>query len=92
MAKLTILTQYLENYSETKTPHWKKKGGHTFIVKDIEGDSIIYCNNMKQVCVNLISARCNEHFMYTYIDHNIEFFESEEISADLLMEEIRKNF
>ena len=57
MATLRIFTQYYENYSDTQTPHWKPKGGQTFIIKDIEGDMITYCDNLKEVCSNLVSAK-----------------------------------
>ncbi len=56
MATLRIFTQYYENYSDTQTPHWKPKGGQTFIIKDIEGDMLIYCNNLSEVCSNLVSS------------------------------------
>ncbi len=36
MATLRIFTQYYENYSDSQTPHWKPKGGQTFIIKNIE--------------------------------------------------------
>ena len=57
MATLRITTQYYENYSDSQTPHWKPKGGQTFIIKDIEGDMIMYCDNLTEVCSNLISAK-----------------------------------
>ena len=77
MATLRIFTQYYENYSDTKTPHWKPKGGQTFIIKDIEGDMIMYCDNLTEVCSNLVSTKSNEH---------------EEISVAELTKEIRDQF
>lgn len=33
--KLVISTQYCENYGDLHTPHWKFKGGSTYVVRDI---------------------------------------------------------
>lgn len=33
--KLVIQTQYCENYGDEDQPHWKFKGGSTYIVQDI---------------------------------------------------------
>ena len=92
MATLRITTQYYENYSDTQTPHWKPKGGQTFIIKDIEGDMIMYCDNITEVCSNLISAKSNEHFKYEYKDHEVDFIGNEEISVAELTKEIRAQF
>ena len=92
MATLRITTQYYENYSDTQTPHWKPKGGQTFIIKDIEGDMIMYCDNLKEVCSNLVSAKCNEHFKYEYREHEVDFIGDEEISVTELTKEIREQF
>ena len=32
MAKLVILTQVYENYGSAEKPHWKAKGGGTYVV------------------------------------------------------------
>ncbi len=92
MATLRIFTQYSENYSDTKTPHWKPKGGQTFIIKDIEGDMITYCDNLKEVCSNLVSAKSNEHYKYEYREHEVDFIGDEEISIAELTKEIRDQF
>ena len=92
MATLRITTQYYENYSDSQTPHWKPKGGQTFIIKDIEGDMIMYCDNITEVCSNLISAKSNEHFKYEYLNHEIDFIGAEEISVAELTKEIRDQF
>lgn len=31
-AAIVVGTQYMENYSDTATPHWKAKGGYDYIV------------------------------------------------------------
>ena len=39
MAKLVIQTQYMENYDVDQTTeegHWKYKGGHDYIINDID--------------------------------------------------------
>ena len=92
MATLRITTQYYENYSDSQTPHWKPKGGQTFIIKDIEGDMIMYCDNLTEVCKNLISAKTNDHFKYEYIDHEVDFIGDEEISVTELTKEVRDQF
>jgi len=92
MATLRIFTQYYENYSDTPTPYWKPKGGQTFIIKDIEGDLIIYCDNLKEVCSNLVSSKSNEHVKYEYREHEVDFIGDEEISVTELTNEIRDQF
>ena len=92
MATLRITTQYYENYSDSQTPHWKPKGGQTFIIKDIEGDMIMYCDNLTEICSNLISAKSNEHFKYDYLEHTVDFIEDEEISVAELTKEVRDQF
>ena len=92
MATLRITTQYYENYSDSQTPHWKPKGGQTFIIKDIEGDMIMYCDNLTEVCKNLISAKTNDHFKYEYINHEVDFIGDEEISVTELTKEVRDQF
>ena len=92
MATLRITTQYYENYSDTQSPHWKPKGGQTFIIKDIEGDMIMYCDNLTEVCTNLISAKTNDHVKYEYRDHEVDFIGDEEISVAELTKEVRDQF
>ncbi len=92
MATLRIFTQYYENYSDTQTPHWKPKGGQTFIIKDIEGDMLIYCDNLSEVCSNLVSSKSNEHAKYEYREHEVDFIGDEEISVTELTNEIRDQF
>lgn len=92
MATLRIFTQYYENYSDSQTPHWKPKGGQTFIIKDIEGDMVTFCDDLKEVCSNLISAKCNEHVKYEYREHEVDFMGDEEISVAELTKEIKDQF
>jgi len=92
MATLRITTQYYENYSDSQTPHWKPKGGQTFIIKDILGDMVTYCDDLKEVCSNLISAKCNEHVKYEYREHEVDFMGDEEISVAELTKEIKDQF
>jgi len=92
MATLRISTQYYENYSDSQTPHWKPKGEQTFIVKDIEGDMLVYCDNLTEVCSNLISSKSNEHCKYEYREHAVDFIGDEEISVAELTKEVREQF
>ena len=51
MAKLVIQTQYMENYDVdqlTKEGHWKYKGGHDFIIDDVD------VNNIQSVVAEVI--------------------------------------
>ena len=92
MATLRIFTQYYENYSDSQTPHWKPKGGQTFIIKDILGDMVTYCDDLKEVCSNLVSAKSNEHYKYEYREHEVDFMGDEEISVAELTKEIKDQF
>ena len=93
MATLRITTQYYENYSDSQTPHWKPKGGQTFIIKDIEGDMVTYCDNLKEVCSNLVSAKSNEHYKYEYREHEVDFMGKDlSITTEMLTNEIRNQF
>jgi len=92
MATLRIFTQYYENYSDSQTPHWKPKGRQTFIIKDISCDMVMYCDDLKEVCSNLISTKCNEHVKYEYREHEVDFMGDEEISVAELNKEIKDQF
>ena len=93
MATLRIFTQYYENYSDSQTPHWKPKGGQTFIIKDIEGDMIMYCDNLTEVCSNLnICKKLMNMSKYEYREHEVDFIGDEEISVAELTKEIRDQF
>ena len=34
--KLVITTQYMENYGDSESPHWKFKGGEDYVIEDLD--------------------------------------------------------
>ena len=93
MATITIHTQYYENYSDSTTPYWKAKGGQTFTIENIEGDLLMYANNLKKVLSDLVSAKSNEHYRYEYREHDVDFVGADtSITAEMLDNGIRKQF
>tara|TARA_Y100001972_G_scaffold123844_1_gene171803 strand:- start:776 stop:1081 length:306 start_codon:yes stop_codon:yes gene_type:complete len=90
MATITIYAQYYENYSDTKTPYWKPKGGQTFEIENVNGDTLMYCDNLKEHLTNLIAAQSNEHVKFEYREHEVDFIGKDmSITADMLESEIQ---
>ena len=71
---IKIMTQYFENYSETKTPYWKPKGGQEFDII-IDSDIAMYSKYLDEHLNQIISEQSNEHCKYEYIDHDVQFIE-----------------
>ncbi len=93
MATITIHAQYYENYSDTKTPHWKPKGGQVFEIENIESDLIMYTADLKEVLTNLVAEKSTEHFKYEYRGHDVDFIGKDlSITTDMLVNEIRNQF
>jgi len=67
-----VIAQYYENYSDTKTPYWKPKGGQEFQIV-IDSDTILYSDELKSHLTELVAAQSNEHFKYEYIEHDVQF-------------------
>jgi len=67
-----VMAQYFENYSDTKTPYWKPKGGQGFQIV-IDSDTILYSDELKSHLTKLVAAQSNEHNKYEYIEHDVEF-------------------
>ena len=67
-----VMAQYFENYSDTKTPYWKPKGGQEFQIV-INSDTILYSDELKSHLTTLVAAQSNEHCKYEYIEHDVEF-------------------
>ena len=67
-----VMAQYFENYSDTKTPYWKPKGGQEFQIV-IDSDIILYSDELKSHLTTLVAAQSNEHCKYEYIEHDVEF-------------------
>jgi len=90
MVQIRILTQYLENYSDTDVPYWKKKGGYTFTIKDVSSDLALYCNNLSEILANLVETENNKHSKYEYIEHEIQFHKDDySIDTVMLAQEIQ---
>jgi len=93
MATIRIQTQYLENYSDSTTPHLKKKGKYVFTINNIEGDAIMYCDNLKEVLSELCEQQCNDYCRYEYIDHEIDFHGPDlSITSEMLTTAIQQDF
>ena len=93
MATITIHTQYYENYSDTKTPYWKPKGGQVFEIENVNGDTLMYCDNLKDHLTNLVAAQSNEHVKFEYREHEVDFIGKDmSITADMLTKEIQTQF
>tara|TARA_B100002019_G_scaffold239516_1_gene214915 strand:+ start:171 stop:449 length:279 start_codon:yes stop_codon:yes gene_type:complete len=89
MATITIYTQYYENYSDTATPYWKPKGGQIFEIKNVRGDMLIYCDNLKEHLTNLVATKSNGYVKYEYRDHEVDFIgKDKSITNDMLEKEI----
>ena len=71
---INITAQYFENYSDTKTPYWKPKGGQEFKIL-IDSDTIMYSDYLDEHLSKLISEQSNEHCKYEYIGHEVQFIE-----------------
>ena len=63
MAKLVILTQVYENYGSAEKPHWKAKGGDTYVVPNFTQF------NSAQAVVDSIRDQCeiDNEFYNEYI-------------------------
>ena len=80
MTKLTIQSQYYENYSDTKTPYWKPKGGHEFVINSFDADDLFYDEeNVISAIKSLIANQSNEFEKFEYISHELIFGEPTEI-------------
>ena len=92
MTTLNIHCQYYENYNVgpegfntygDKLPHWKPKGGHTFVIRDFDADFLFYdevgaINAIKA----LVASKANEACKFEYIDHELIFAEPEVVELN----------
>jgi hypothetical protein len=48
---LAIETQYHENYGDEENPHWKAKGGQTYLVTDLNDSNVtnVHINELKSL-------------------------------------------
>jgi hypothetical protein len=85
------MAQYFENYSDTKTPYWKPKGGQEFQIV-IDSDTILYSDELKNHLKEMISNQSDEHNKYEYIEHDVEFKKPIVLDSEILEGLIQKEF
>lgn len=82
---LKIHTQYYENYNVgpqgfntygDKQPHWKPKGGHTFIIEDFDSEFLFYDEEATiEVLKKLVAQQNSIAEKFEYIEHELVFGE-----------------
>ena len=82
---LKIHTQYYENYNVgpqgfntygDKQPHWKPKGGHTFIIEDFDSEFLFYDEEATvEVLKKLVAKQNSVAEKFEYIEHELVFGE-----------------
>ena len=82
---LKIHTQYYENYNVgpegfntygDKQPHWKPKGGHTFIIEDFDSEFLFYDEEATvEVLKKLVAEQNSVAEKFEYIEHELVFGE-----------------
>ena len=80
---IKVMAQYFENYSDTKTPYWKPKGGQEFHIV-IDSDVMMYSRYLEEHLDKLVSEQSDEHNKYEYIDHEVQFIEPIVLDKDRL--------
>lgn len=81
MTTLIIHSQYYENYSDTKTPHWKPKGGHEFVINGFDPDDLFYDEeNAVSAIKSLVAKQSNDYEKFEYISHELKFGAPTEIT------------
>jgi len=86
-----VMAQYFENYSDTKTPYWKPKGGQEFQIV-IDSDTILYSDELKNHLKEMISNQSDEHNKYEYIEYDVEFKKPIVLDSEILEGLIQKEF
>lgn len=93
MVTIRAYTQYLENYSDKPGyPHWKKKGGHIFTIKNVDSNLASYCKDLDKILRTLTETESNEHSKYEYLEYEIDFFKEDLcITGEMLTKAILEN-
>ena len=86
-----VMAQYYENYSDTKTPYWKPKGGQEFQIV-IDSDIIMYADDLKNHLTEMVAAQSNEHFKYEYIEHDVQFNKPITLDSEKLEKLIQREY
>jgi hypothetical protein len=89
MISILVSAQYYENYSDSKNPYWKPKGGADFSFL-VDSDLVmwIYKEDLKIVLMKMVEEQGNEYSRYEYISHEVKF--SDPIVVEGLGEELGK--
>jgi hypothetical protein len=89
MISILVSAQYYENYSDSKNPYWKPKGGVDFSFP-VDSDLAIYAckEDLKNALIKMVEAQSNEYSRYEYISHEFKF--SDPIVVEGLGEELGK--
>jgi len=74
MISILVSAQYYENYSDSKNPYWKPKGGVDFSFP-VDSDLVmwIYKEDLKIALMKMVEDQSNEHSLYEYISHEVKF-------------------
>ena len=89
MISILVSAQYYENYSDSKNPYWKPKGGADFSFP-VDSDLAIYAckEDLKNALIKMVESQSNEYSLYEYISHEFKF--SDPIVVEGLGEELGK--
>ena len=74
MISILVSAQYYENYSDSKNPYWKPKGGADFSFP-VDSDLAIYAckDDLKASLMKMVEDQGNEYSRYEYISHEFKF-------------------
>ena len=74
MISILVSAQYYENYSDSKNPYWKPKGGADFSFP-VDSDLAIYAckEDLKNALMKMVEEQGNEYSRYEYISHEFKF-------------------
>ena len=74
MISILVSAQYYENYSDSKNPYWKPKGGADFSFP-VDSDLAIYAckEDLKAALMKMVEEQGNEYSRYEYISHEFKF-------------------
>ena len=91
MISILVSAQYYENYSDSKNPYWKPKGGADFSFP-VDSDLAIYAckEDLKNALMKMVEEQGNEYSRYEYISHEFKF--SDPIVVEGLGKELGKMF
>ena len=88
---LLVNCQYFENYNIDsngwgEVPHWKPKGGHTFVIRDFDPDFIFYDEDqVVQAIKALVASKATVACKFEYLSHEVVFGEPEVIELNEFM-------